>query len=154
MITFGDISIPISDSPTGKQPVNVDIILNDITYHWIAWVPPLYNQTLTDYLLANAQSYEDEILRKEAIWAVTPRTKTIIDPITLEEVTVDVNKDEVVFPSPDIQGMRELAYKAESDSLYMAWQKYTALGELDKAALSKTQWLDKVNEINVRIPYQ
>ena len=153
MITFGEVSIPSSNSLTGKQQVNVDIILNNTLYHWIAWVPKLTTQTLSEYLDANKQTYEDEILRKEAIWAITPRTKIISNPMFGEDMIVDVNKDEVVFPSPDIQGMRELAYKAESDSLYMAWQKYTTIGETEKANVAKVQWLDKVSEINTRIPY-
>lgn len=48
---------------------------------------------------------------------------------------------------------REHAYKAESDSLYMAWQKYIALCEAEKAEEKRIAWLSKVAEIDARYPY-
>ena len=48
---------------------------------------------------------------------------------------------------------REMAYRRESDSLYMAYVKYTELGELEKANAAKSEWLAKVKEIDIRFPY-
>lgn len=54
----------------------------------------------------------------------------------------------------EIKSLREQAYKAESDSLYIAWQKYQALNLNEKALEAKEQWLAKVNEIDQRYPYK
>ena len=52
-----------------------------------------------------------------------------------------------------IRQKRQMLYKNESDSLYMSYVKYTELGELEKASAAKTEWLAKVQEIDIRFPY-
>ena len=76
-----------------------------------------------------------------------------------EENTIDPNN--LTFPeatieeiNANIQIMREQAYRDRSDSLYMAYQKYLALGETEKAAESKTQWLTEIEKINNEFPYK
>lgn len=75
--------------------------------------------------------------------------KNEIDPENLayiEPTTEEINAE--------IQKQREQAYKDRSDSLYMAWQKYLALGEEDKAVEAKTHWLEEVEKINKELPYK
>lgn len=50
-------------------------------------------------------------------------------------------------PSP--AELRAEAYKQESDSLYMAWQKYLALND-PRAEHAREEWIAKVNEIAAR----
>jgi len=72
-----------------------------------------------------------------------------IDPDNLayvEPTTEEINAE--------IQKQRELAYKKRSDSLYMAWQKYLALSEEEKAVEAKTHWLEEVEKINKELPYK
>lgn len=72
-----------------------------------------------------------------------------IDPENL--VKVEPTKEEI---NAEIQKQRELAYKKRSDSLYMAYQKYLALDETEKAIESKTQWLAEIAKINNEFPYK
>ena len=75
--------------------------------------------------------------------------KNEIDPENLayvEPTTEEINAE--------IQKQRELAYKKRSDSLYMAYQKYLALDETEKAIESKTQWLAEIAKINNEFPYK
>lgn len=53
-----------------------------------------------------------------------------------------------------IQKQREVEYKKRSDSLYMAWQKYLALGETEKAEEAKVKWLEEIEKINNELPYK
>ena len=53
----------------------------------------------------------------------------------------------------DIRMLRELAYESESDSLYMAWQKYVALELEEKALIKRAEWLAKIEEITSKFPY-
>lgn len=72
-----------------------------------------------------------------------------IDPENLayvEPTTEEINAE--------IQAKREQAYKDRSDSLYMAYQKYLALDEIEKAIESKTQWLAEIAKINNEFPYK
>ena len=66
---------------------------------------------------------------------------------------VEVDIEPTVLSNDQIRAMREQAYKEESDSLYMAYHKYVALGESEKAGAARAAWLDKINEINLRLPY-
>ena len=75
--------------------------------------------------------------------------KNTIDPENLayvEPTTEEINAE--------IQAKREKAYKDRSDSLYMAWQKYLALGESVKAEQAKALWLAEVEKINEELPYK
>lgn len=64
--------------------------------------------------------------------------------------TVKLTKDE---QNASIRREREMAYRRESDSFYMAFAKYSELGETEKAATAKANWLQKVQEIDMRLPY-
>lgn len=72
---------------------------------------------------------------------IDPENLVYIEP-TIEEINAE------------IQAKREQAYKDRSDSLYMAWQKYLALGETAKAEQAKAQWLEEVEKINEELPYK
>lgn len=75
--------------------------------------------------------------------------KNEIDPenlVYIEPTTEEINAE--------IQAKREKAYKDRSDSLYMAWQKYLALGEEKKAEDAKALWLSEVEKINDELPYK
>jgi hypothetical protein len=72
-----------------------------------------------------------------------------IDPENL--VYVEPTTEEI---NAEIQSKREQAYKDRSDSLYMAWQKYLALGETAKAEQAKALWLAEVEKINNELPYK
>lgn len=49
------------------------------------------------------------------------------------------------FKNNEARKMREYSYQTESDALFMKWQR----GEIDKQV-----WLDKVQEIRNRYPYE
>ena len=75
--------------------------------------------------------------------------KNEIDPnnlVYIEPTTEEINAE--------IQAKREKAYKDRSDSLYMAWQKYLALGETEKAEEAKVKWLEEIEKINNELPYK
>ena len=69
-------------------------------------------------------------------------------PLTEEEQIEKKN-----IENERIKETRESAYKSESDSLYMSFVKYSALGQDDKAAKAYNQWLDKVKQIEEENPY-
>ena len=48
---------------------------------------------------------------------------------------------------------RARLYKSESDSIYMSFIKYSALGQDDKAKEAYDQWLAKVKQIEEENPY-
>lgn len=87
---------------------------------------------------------------KRAAFDASYDTETnTIDPENLayvEPTTEEINAE--------IQAKREKAYKDRSDSLYIAWQKYLALGETKKAEDAKALWLSEVEKINEELPYK
>lgn len=72
-----------------------------------------------------------------------------IDPENLAYVEPTIEEQNAV-----IRIKREKEYKKRSDSLYMAWQKYLALGEEEKAEEAKVLWLAEVEKINEELPYK
>lgn len=58
-----------------------------------------------------------------------------------------------VISSSEIQALRHQQYKLRSDDLYMAYIKYQALGQLQKAEEKKQQWLQEVNAIDSEFSY-
>ena len=69
-------------------------------------------------------------------------------PLTEEEQIEKKN-----IENERIKETRENAYKSESDSLYMSFIKYSALGQDDKAKEAYDQWLAKVKQIEEENPY-
>lgn len=53
----------------------------------------------------------------------------------------------------DISRQRQEAYKQRSDSYYLSWQKDLALGDEDKAIISKEKWLAECLAIENEYPY-
>ena len=69
-------------------------------------------------------------------------------PLTEEEQIEKKN-----IENERIKNTRETLYKSESDSLYMSFVKYSALGQDDKAKEAYDQWLAKVKQIEEENPY-
>lgn len=76
---------------------------------------------------------------------------TVIE--TEEPTVIETEEPTVEQQNAIIRKDREIAYRRESDSLYMAYVKYSELGELEKANAAKSEWLAKVQEIDIRFPY-
>ena len=75
--------------------------------------------------------------------------KNEIDPENLVYIEPTVEEK-----NESIRIKREEEYKKRSDSLYMAWQKYVALGETEKAEEAKAKWITEINKINDEFPYE
>ena len=69
-------------------------------------------------------------------------------PLTEEELIEKKN-----IENERIKNTREALYKAESDSIYMSFIKYSALDQDDKAKEAYDQWLAKVKQIEEENPY-
>lgn len=75
----------------------------------------------------------------------TTRMAWECDQITIKSQTEPTNDN--------IRELRQEQYKLRSDSLYLAYQKYTALGNEEKAVTAKQAWLDEVERIESEYPY-
>lgn len=87
--------------------------------------------------------------------------KRAVFDASYDTATNTIDPENLVYVEPtiaeinaEIQAKREKAYKDRSDSLYMAWQKYLALGETKKAEDAKALWLAEVEKINEELPYK
>lgn len=74
--------------------------------------------------------------------------KNEIDPMNLADV--EPTKAE---QNEQIRAKREAEYLKHSDSLYMAWQKYLALGNETKAEEARLAWIAEVERIDSENPY-
>lgn len=53
----------------------------------------------------------------------------------------------------EIKEIRRQQYVANSDPLYIAWQKYLVQGEAEKAEQAKLDWLAEIDRIDKELPY-
>lgn len=87
---------------------------------------------------------------KRAIFDASYDAETnMIDPENLAYVEPTLEEQ-----NEAIRVKREAEYKKRSDSLYMAWQKYLAQEETEKAKQAKVLWLSEVEKINKELPYK
>lgn len=80
-------------------------------------------------------------------------TATAREIFDMKMVIVELYQPPQEEENENIRLQREIAYKEESDSFYMAYVKYNELGDGEKAAAAKANWLQKVQEIDMRLPY-
>ena len=94
----------------------LDVDYNGNKYDWAAYIPQ--GVDVGQSLAAIETRIYAEIDAKEAEWANHPKTETVVDPITNEETTRDVAKEEVVCPEmPDYYAKRRDVYPPIGDQL-------------------------------------
>ena len=98
------------------------------------------------HILGDASNYAKEQGYKEVIYQEGNKGTWQDDEFIYVETPA------TVITNDDIRMQREQAYKMESDSLYMAWQKYLAKGDI-RAETAKKTWIEKVTEIENRYKY-
>jgi len=115
---------------------------NGQTYDWSLFIPP--NVGLSEYIATKETFIYADIDAKESAWAaLTPKTREIIDPITNETKTVDINKSEIVRPdNPDYYAKRRSEYPSLADQLDAMWKG-------DEAAATMAA---KIQEIKTKYP--
>jgi hypothetical protein len=120
-MTIGLKSLYTPPPPEDRDIVKLEVQHLGNTYQWAAYVPRGLDldQALT---LIEPGVYAD-IEAKEAIWATHPKTKTVADPFTGEDITVEVQKEEIVCPDmPDYYARRRAEYPPLSDQLDAVWK--------------------------------
>lgn len=84
--------------------------------------------------------------------------RTYLNPSdkVLIEAGYDIKEEEIVVPpvtNETIRQRRQMAYSMRADKYLLAYQAYTELGELDKAAEIKELWLKEREAIDKQYPY-
>lgn len=74
----------------------------------------------------------------------------------LIEAGYEIKEEEIVVSpvtNETIRQRRQMAYSMRADKYLLAYQAYTELGELDKAAEMKELWLKEREAIDKQYPY-
>lgn len=84
--------------------------------------------------------------------------RTYLNPT--DEVLIDagyeIKEEDILIPpvtNESIKRQRQMAYSMRTDEYLLAYQAYTELGELDKAAEMKELWLKERELIDKQYPY-
>ena len=87
-------------------------------------MPDLFKEIIPSILQTKKSVINDDIDAKELIWTnLSPKTRTITDPITQDTTTVDIQKSEIVKPTiPDYYILRKREYPVLSDQLDAIWK--------------------------------
>lgn len=65
----------------------------------------------------------------------------------------DEELPEYKLTNQDIENQRRMAYRHRADDLFIAYQAYSDLGDLEKAEKMKQMWLEERKKINEEYPY-
>ena len=99
MITFQGLGFIEHSAKTKRSLYYCDIMKSGEMIHWAMYIPD-DSDPLT-YMTANANVYEQEIIRKEAVWATVPHTEERTDQEG-NPYTYNIPKSTVVKPTlPD-----------------------------------------------------
>jgi len=122
-ITLSLAGLASQDYPETRALAYLDVDYDSTPYAWQIFIPSSVTD-LTQYLLDSTPMVQSQIDAKEAEWAaLEPKTRTITDPITGEQITVPIQKDEIVKPDiPDYFALRRSAYPPIGDQLDAFWK--------------------------------
>lgn len=74
----------------------------------------------------------------------------------LMEAGYQIQEEELpnyTFTNQDIENQRRMAYRHRADDLFIAYQAYNDLGDLEKSEKMKQMWLEERKKINEEYPY-
>lgn len=145
MITINLVGIASNLPDENRALAYIEVIHNDIKYDWQIFIPS-NTENIDDYLQSAQQSIIDDIYSKELVWvALDPKTRTIQDPMTGENIEVPISKEEIVKPSiPDYYALRRNEYPLLGDQLDAIWKG------LDSQAFSDMQ--AKIAAVKAKYP--
>ena len=115
---------------------------NGLTYDWQVFVPP--DVDLTTFLSQSDTAIKAQIDAKEAVWeALTPKTRQSVDPFTGVNITVPIDKSEVVRPDvPDYYAKRRAEYPSIGDQLDAMW----------KGGSAQTEMINRIAAVKAKYP--
>lgn len=98
------------------------VTYNNQLYDWQVFVPE--NTSLDVFFATATPIIEGQIAKKELEWEnLDPKTRTVKDPITGEDITVPINKEEIVRPDiPDYYALRRNEYPPLQEQLAAMWK--------------------------------
>lgn len=122
-ITISLTGLASQAQPETRALAYLDVNYNSTLYAWQIYIPNSVTD-LAEYLQLSAGVIQSQIDAKEAEWAaLEPKTKTITNPITNEQTTVPIPKEEIVKPDiPDYFASRRSAYPPLGDQLDAVWK--------------------------------
>lgn len=109
-------------APEDRALLHLSVVVNDQTYDWRLFMPA--GQSYDTFLAEKASGVYADIAAKEAAWAaLSPKTRTVGDPMSGESMEVAIDKSEVVCPDvPDYYAKRRAEYPALGDQLDAFWK--------------------------------
>lgn len=103
--------------PETRDLAIIEVDHNNTTYQWKMYIPQ--GENIQSYIDAHELRIKSEIDTKELEWTnLNPKTQTMVDPFTGENVQVDITREEIVKPEiPDYYAKRRDAYPAIGDQI-------------------------------------
>lgn len=97
---------------------------NGQTYDWGIYIPTNIDVDLGTFIQSKEADIYADIDAKESEWnALTPKTREIMSPETRENITVDIDKSEIVHPDiPDYYAKRRTEYPSLAEQLDAMWK--------------------------------
>jgi hypothetical protein len=116
----------ISPSEIGddRTKLLLNVIYEDEEFQWVLRMFPTFTGTFQEYVEQNTEAVYADIAAKLQQWEdLDPKTRTIVDDITNETITVDITREEILVPTyPDYYILRAREYPPVSEQLDAFWK--------------------------------
>lgn len=102
---------------------HLEVFHNNTTYQWQVFIPREV-ENLSLYIESIKQHILNDIDSKESVWAaLDPKTRIIRDPMTGQDIQIEISKDEIVRADiPDYYSSRRNEYPSLGDQLDAFWK--------------------------------
>ena len=117
------VGLQSQNPPETRNLLYLEVMYNDNKYNWQIFCPQ--DMSHIEFLNEETmQSIYTDIANKELQWELLdPKTRTIFDPMTNEEMVIDIQKEEIVKPDiPDYFSKRRNNYPPIGDQLDAIWK--------------------------------
>lgn len=113
--------------PEERALAHIKVEVDGQSYDWQIFVPKDITN-LDVFLQSQFAGIQQDIRAKETQWTnLDPKTRTVPDPMTGQDITVDIQKSEIVRPDiPDYSALRRSEYPSIYDQLDALWKGTTS----------------------------
>jgi hypothetical protein len=145
MNEFKLVGLQSQNPPENRSLLYLEVMYNGNKYDWQIFCPQgmSHDEFLNEETM---QSIYTDIANKELQWELLdPKTRTIFDPITNEDIVIDIQKGEIVKPDiPDYFSKRRDSYPPIGDQLDAIWK---GIDSEDFASM-----IEKIQQIKLQYP--
>lgn len=143
------------EAPEDRGLLYLSVEYNGKVYDWNLFIPSSEIGNIQGFIDKSLDLIQFEIDEKEEQWNNMEKTYTVQDPLTMEEMVVEISKEEIVKPDfPDYYMKRRMEYPTIGEQLDAIWtgvgsEKFQAMQtKINNVKTTNSKPIDRLNQKN------